>query len=102
MVMGHEFSGVVVDAGPSVSGFAAEDEVIVSPIQACGECPNCRAGLTNICTNRHVLGVDEVVLQARSRERERGAGEGGAHRDFGGLLVAYLAHHHDVRVLPQE
>ena len=58
MVMGHEFSGVVVDAGPKVSAFAAEDEVIVSPIQACGECPNCRAGLTNICTNRHVLGVD--------------------------------------------
>jgi L-iditol 2-dehydrogenase len=58
MVMGHEFSGVVIDTGPGVSGFGAEDEVIVSPIQACGECPNCRAGLTNICTNRHVLGVD--------------------------------------------
>lgn len=58
MVMGHEFSGVVVEIGSRVSGFSAEDEVIVSPIQACGECPNCRAGLTNICTNRHVLGVD--------------------------------------------
>ena len=32
--------------------------MILSPIQACGECVNCRAGLTNICTNRHVLGVD--------------------------------------------
>jgi L-iditol 2-dehydrogenase len=58
MVMGHEFSGIVTATGSEVSGFAAEDEVIVSPIQACGECPNCRAGLTNICTNRHVLGVD--------------------------------------------
>ena len=30
----------------------------MSPIQACGVCPNCRVGLTNICTDRHVLGVD--------------------------------------------
>lgn len=58
MIMGHEFSGVVIETGSKVSGFASEDEVIVSPIQACGHCPNCRAGLTNICTNRHVLGVD--------------------------------------------
>ena len=58
MVMGHEFSGIVMATGGQVTGFAAEDEVVVSPIQACGECPNCRVGLTNICTNRHVLGVD--------------------------------------------
>ncbi len=58
MTMGHEFSGVVVEVGSKVAGFGAEDEVIVSPIQACGECPNCKVGLTNICTTRHVLGVD--------------------------------------------
>lgn len=58
MIMGHEFSGVVAETGAAVTGYAPGDEVIVSPLQACGQCPNCRAGLVNICTNRHVLGVD--------------------------------------------
>ncbi|MEX1020376.1 MAG: galactitol-1-phosphate 5-dehydrogenase [Litorilinea sp.] len=58
MIMGHEFSGVVRAVGSQVQGFEAEDEVVVSPIQACGKCPNCRRGLTNICMQRHVLGVD--------------------------------------------
>ncbi len=58
MIMGHEFSGEVAETGPGVEGFAVGDAVIVSPIHACGSCPNCRAGLPNICINRHVLGVD--------------------------------------------
>jgi L-iditol 2-dehydrogenase len=66
MIMGHEFSGVVRAVGSRVSRFEPEDEVIVSPIQACGECPNCRRGLTNICTQRHVLGVDIAGAYADS------------------------------------
>ncbi len=58
MIMGHEFSGVVRAVGPAVTRFGPGDAVIVSPIQACGACANCRAGLPNICLNRHVLGVD--------------------------------------------
>jgi L-iditol 2-dehydrogenase len=58
MIMGHELSGVVVATGKEVKSFRSGDAVIVSPIQACGVCPNCRAGLVNICVNRHVLGVD--------------------------------------------
>jgi L-iditol 2-dehydrogenase len=58
MIMGHEFSGRVAATGNQVTRFAPGDAVIVSPIEACGHCPNCQAGLTNICTNRHVLGVD--------------------------------------------
>jgi L-iditol 2-dehydrogenase len=58
MIMGHEFSGAVAAVGGQVTRFAPGDAVIVSPIDACGVCPNCQAGLSNICTNRHVLGVD--------------------------------------------
>lgn len=58
MIMGHEFSGRVTGVGPGVSRFAVGDAVVISPIQACGVCANCRVGLTNICTQRHVLGVD--------------------------------------------
>jgi len=58
MIMGHEFGGVVSGLGEGVTRFAVGDEVIASPIQFCGKCANCRRGLTNICTDRHVLGVD--------------------------------------------
>jgi L-iditol 2-dehydrogenase len=66
MIMGHEFAGVVRAVGADVTGFEAEDEVVVSPIQACGKCPNCRRGLTNICISRHVLGVDIAGAYADS------------------------------------
>lgn len=58
MIMGHEFGGVINAVGEGVTRFRVGDEVIVSPIQFCGHCANCRRGLTNICLNRHVLGVD--------------------------------------------
>jgi len=58
MIMGHEFAGRVTGVGSGVSRFEIGDAVVVSPIQACGVCINCRVGLTNICTQRHVLGVD--------------------------------------------
>jgi L-iditol 2-dehydrogenase len=58
IIMGHEFSGTVAAVGARITRFATGDAVIVSPIEACGHCINCRAGLTNICTNRNVLGVN--------------------------------------------
>lgn len=58
MIMGHEFGGVINAVGEGVTRFGVGDEVIASPIQFCGQCANCRRGLTNICLNRHVLGVD--------------------------------------------
>lgn len=58
MIMGHELSGRVLQVGSAVQRFLAGAEVVVSPIQACGQCVNCRVGLTNICTSRSVLGVN--------------------------------------------
>ncbi len=58
MIMGHELSGTVNAVGAAVTRFQPGDEVILSPIQACGYCANCRVGLTNICIDRYVLGVN--------------------------------------------
>lgn len=55
-VMGHEFSGVVVEA-ESDSGFAAGDGVYVMPYLSCGRCVACRQGKTNCCVDIKVLGV---------------------------------------------
>jgi (R,R)-butanediol dehydrogenase / meso-butanediol dehydrogenase / diacetyl reductase len=44
-IMGHEFSGVVVETGPGVTGeWTAGDRAAVWPIDACGGCLACRRG----------------------------------------------------------
>lgn len=50
VILGHEFSGEVVEVGDNVKGFNAGDRVIVEPIRACGKCPACKEGKYNICT----------------------------------------------------
>jgi (R,R)-butanediol dehydrogenase/meso-butanediol dehydrogenase/diacetyl reductase len=49
VVMGHEFSGVVTDAGPDVADVRVGDNVTIEPIYRCGECRACRNGHYNLC-----------------------------------------------------
>ena len=49
IVMGHEFSGEVVEVGDGVSRVKAGDRVVVEPILACGKCPACLHGKYNLC-----------------------------------------------------
>ncbi|OOM75928.1 sorbitol dehydrogenase [Clostridium puniceum] len=51
VVLGHEFSGEVVDIGKSVTNFKIGDRVIVEPIVACGKCPACLEGKYNLCSS---------------------------------------------------
>ena len=60
MIMGHEFCGTVAELGAGVTGFTIGQRVVVLPVESCGTCPQCRAGLTNICQNRRGLGVMDV------------------------------------------
>src|SRR4051812_2304854 len=55
MVMGHEFSGVVAELGPGVSGVSSitpGQRVAVNPLLYCGECDQCRAGREQTCRKR--------------------------------------------------
>ena len=49
--IGHEFVGVVEDAGTAVRGLAAGDLVIAPTAYCDGTCPNCLAGIANACTS---------------------------------------------------
>ena len=42
IVMGHEFSGEVVEIGDGVTSVKIGDPVVVEPILACGECAACK------------------------------------------------------------
>ncbi len=49
VVLGHEFSGDVVEVGKGVTTLKVGDRVVVEPIIACGECPACKEGRYNVC-----------------------------------------------------
>lgn len=57
MTMGHEFSAEVAGVGEGVTKFQVGDAVIPQPINFCGECENCKRGLTMLCLNKKFFGV---------------------------------------------
>lgn len=57
VVMGHEFSGQVVEVGEGVSRIQKGDRVVVEPIFNCGECAACRQGKYNLCEKMGFLGL---------------------------------------------
>jgi len=68
MVIGHEFSGTVVEIGDGVDPSWQGRRVASFGAVSCGTCPPCRAGRTNLCVSYHAVGL---------------------HRD--GALAAYVA-----------
>jgi threonine dehydrogenase-like Zn-dependent dehydrogenase len=57
LVMGHEFAGTVTEVGEGVSEELVGREVAVNPLSSDGTCPLCRAGYTNLCPNRKLIGI---------------------------------------------
>ncbi|MEZ4632529.1 MAG: alcohol dehydrogenase catalytic domain-containing protein [Deinococcales bacterium] len=55
-ILGHEFSGRIVELGKEVRDLAKGDLVTVEEIQWCGFCDACRKGLVNHCTQMEELG----------------------------------------------
>jgi (R,R)-butanediol dehydrogenase/meso-butanediol dehydrogenase/diacetyl reductase len=49
LVMGHEFSGTVVETGDGVTTAAPGDRVAIEPVYRCDVCPPCQSGLYNVC-----------------------------------------------------
>lgn len=57
VTLGHEFCGLVEEAGDGVSSFAGGELVTIDPNIACGTCPACRRGRPNLCANLNAIGV---------------------------------------------
>ncbi len=56
-ILGHEYSGTVVEVGKGVDGFHAGDRVAGVGVTGCGVCYYCRHGLTGICDNPTFIGL---------------------------------------------
>ena len=57
IVLGHEFSGEVVEVGPDVTHVKVGDRVCVEPIYSCGQCASCQRGSYNICEKVGFVGL---------------------------------------------
>jgi len=56
-VLGHEFSGTVVDVGRDAGDWRAGQAVAVNPLGGCGSCAVCRLELPLLCRERPNLGL---------------------------------------------
>ncbi len=57
VILGHEFSGQIVEAGEQVSGFKVGDRVVGEPhTLACGKCELCRTGYQQLCSSKRSIG----------------------------------------------
>ncbi len=56
-IIGHEFSGVVEEAGEKVVGLKKGDVIASESVMWCGICTQCRSGHPNQCLNIELMGL---------------------------------------------
>ena len=57
VILGHEFSGEVVETGKNVKTVSVGDIIAVEQMHWCGKCRSCRAGMFNQCENLEEAGL---------------------------------------------
>ena len=57
VVLGHEYSGEVMEVGQGVTGFAVGDHVTIDPNIYCGHCQYCQNGKKQLCETMEAIGV---------------------------------------------
>lgn len=101
-VIGHEGLGIVEQVGPGLAGWQPGDFASLESIVTCGDCPACRRGHFNQCTQAALVGLqrdglfcERVVVPARLAHQVNDLAGSPAERD--GLAcvepaaVAFLA-----------
>lgn len=58
-ILGHEFSGIVVEIGNDVTNCKVGDRVCIDPNCYCGTCTPCRDGIAHYC--EHMIGYGTTV-----------------------------------------
>lgn len=57
VVLGHEYAGIVVQAGEGVLSLKPGDHVTIDPNIYCGKCEYCRNGKKQLCETMEAIGV---------------------------------------------
>jgi (R,R)-butanediol dehydrogenase/meso-butanediol dehydrogenase/diacetyl reductase len=58
LVLGHEFSGQIVQTGDGASALKAGDRVAVNAVDSCGACPYCIRGQGALCSSAAYIGFN--------------------------------------------
>lgn len=59
LILGHEFSGTIVEIGTGVEGWQIGDKVTAEhTFQVCGICDHCQIGNYHLCSQRYSLGFE--------------------------------------------
>lgn len=58
LVLGHEFMGEVVEVGGLVETIEVGDRVSAEGHLVCGHCELCRTGMSHVCQETRIIGVD--------------------------------------------
>jgi len=69
VIGGHEGAGIVMEVGPGVMSVKPGDHVVFGFIPACGRCPSCTSGHSNLCD---LGGITGYQLDGTSRHHARG------------------------------
>lgn len=56
IVLGHEFSGEIIEIGNDVTGLSVGDRIACAPLVPCLECEQCKAGNYSLCPNYTFVG----------------------------------------------
>lgn len=57
IILGHEYTGKILEVGSKVTDFKQSDRVVVDPNITCGNCTYCKMGMPNMCERMTTLGI---------------------------------------------
>jgi len=57
VILGHEYTGKILEMGDKVIDFKQGDRVVVDPNITCGSCAYCKMGIPNMCERMTTLGI---------------------------------------------
>ncbi|KAF4420086.1 hypothetical protein F53441_14398 [Fusarium austroafricanum] len=57
VTLGHEFSGIISEVGPDVTGFEVGQPCVVQPTLLCGHCAACHSHAENVCHTGGFVGL---------------------------------------------
>jgi NDMA-dependent alcohol dehydrogenase len=69
---GHEGAGVVLEVGPGVFSVEPGDHVVFGFVPACGRCPSCASGHSNLCDLGAASATGLQISDGTSRHHAKG------------------------------
>ncbi len=89
LIGGHEGAGVVLEVGPGVFSVAPGDHVVFGFVPACGRCPSCAGGHSNLCDMNAITATGLQLSDGTARHH----GTGGEDLLLGIGALGTFAHH---------